>query len=54
MKPNASTPPITPKKIRMNGSVLPCEISHGFRKLSMLETPKPQISMNTAQPVAPL
>ena len=38
MKPKASTPPMTPKKIRMKGSALPWEISQGLTKLSMLLT----------------
>src|SRR5262245_17229816 len=33
MNPNASAPPITPKKVKMNGISDPMLISHGFTKL---------------------
>jgi hypothetical protein len=46
-------PPSTPKRMSRNGIVLPRLMSQGFTKLSMLLTPKPQITMKMHQPVSP-
>ena len=54
MKPNAMTPPSTPRKIRASDSVEPRAISSGFTKLSMLlMTTAPQTTMKIAHPVSP-
>ena len=53
MNPKVNAPPSTPKKIKMNGMLLPWLMSHGLTKLSMLLTPSPHTSMKMPQPVEP-
>src|SRR3954471_16787142 len=53
MKPKVNAPPITPKKIKRKGMLLPWLMSQGLTKLSTLATPKPQTSIKIPQAVEP-
>ena len=53
-KPNAITPPKTPRKMSAIGIDVPREMRIGLRKLSTLETASvPQATRNTAWPTSP-
>ena len=53
-KPNANTPPSTPRKVSRNGWLLPRLIRIGLTTLSTPEmSTSPHTSMNTPQPTLP-